>query len=108
MPTVNLTTATVSGDIKDTETFEFTISSAQGNNVTITVKDEVGSTDSWFTPNPATITQGDTSVTVTAAQITPLGQYVTYIVGGMNVSSAAHIVVGDSMPGLERRERKAS
>ena len=59
-------------------------------------------------PEPRHDNPGDTSVTVTAAQITPLGQYVTYIVGGMNVSSAAHIVVGDSMPGLERRERKAS
>jgi len=105
MATVNLTTATVSGDIKDPETFEFTISSAQGNDVTITRKDEVGATDSWFTPNPATITKGGTSVTVTAAQVTPTGEYVTYIVGGMNVNDAAHIVVGDSMPA---RERKAS
>jgi hypothetical protein len=105
MATVNLTTATVTGDIKVPDTFEFTISSAQGNDVTITGEDEERATDSWFTPNPAKITKGDTSVTVTAAQVTPTGEYVTYIVGGMNVNDAAHIVVGDSMPA---RERKAS
>jgi hypothetical protein len=107
MATVNLTTATVSGSIKDPEDFEFTISSAQGNDVTITGKDQVGATDSWFTPNPAKIVSGNTSVTVRAAQVTPIGQYVTYIVGGMNVSGAAHIVVGSEMPARER-ERKAS
>jgi hypothetical protein len=105
MATVNLTTATVTGGIEAGHTFEFTISSANANAVTITGKDEVGATDSWFTPNPATITAGNTSVTVTAQQATPIGQYVTYIVGGMLTSSAAHIVVGDSMPS---RERKAS
>jgi hypothetical protein len=108
MASVNLTTATVSGSIIEGESFEFTISSAQGIDVTITGKDQEGSTDSWFTTNPATITKGSTSVTVTAAQITPPGEYVTYLVAGMNVDDAAHIVVGDSMPARERHERKAS
>jgi hypothetical protein len=108
MATINLTTATVTGSIVDGEPFEFTISSAQGTNVTITGKDEVGSTDSWFTPNPATIVKNTTSVTVTAAQTTPIGEYVTYVVTGMNVNDAAHIVVGAQMPGGQRHERKAS
>ncbi len=107
MATVNLTTASVSGSIIDGESFEFTISSANPNDVTITGRNEVGAEDSWFTPSPATITRGNTSVTVTAAQITPTGQYVTYIVGGMLTSSAAHIVVDSTMPAREH-ERKAS
>lgn len=108
MATVYLDTGTSSGAFTSGHTFNFEISSPQALPVTITGRDEEGANDSWFTPNPATITAGNTTVTVTAQQVTPTGQYVTYLLGGRNASQAAHIVVGSSMPGLEHHERKAS
>jgi hypothetical protein len=98
MASVNLTTATVSGTITSGHTFEFTISSATTNDVTITGKNNLGGNSSWFSPNPATIPAGSTSVTVTAGSPTSGSNYDTYIVGGMLVSSEAHIQVGSAFP----------
>ena len=97
MGTINLTMGSSEGTFTVDESVTFTISSAQTINVTITGKDQQGSTDSWFTPNPATILAGKTSVSATAAQVTPIGEYVTYMVTGMNVPGAAHVHVGSSM-----------
>lgn len=98
MASVNLTTATVLGTITSGETFEFTISSAVTNNVTITGRNMQGGNLSWFTPNPATITTGQTSVSVTAGSPTSGTNYDTYIVGGMNVTSEAHVHVSSAFP----------
>ena len=98
MASVNLTTATVSGSITSGHTFEFTISSAAENDVTITGRNNLGSNFSWFSPDPATISTGQTSVTVTAGSPTTGTNYDTYVVGGMIVSGEAHIQVGSAFP----------
>jgi hypothetical protein len=98
MASVNLTTATVVGSITSGHNFEFTISSAAGNDVTITGKNDQGGDLSWYSPNPATITAGQTSVTVTAGSATTGLHYDTYVVGGINVSGEAHVTVGSAFP----------
>jgi hypothetical protein len=103
MATVYIDTATTSGSFIDGQNFDFQISSSQTGDVTITGRDQEGGNDSWFTPDPATIPGGSTSVTVKAQQITPIGEYVTYLVGNRNTNGNAHIVVGDSMQ--EQRKR---
>jgi hypothetical protein len=105
MATVYLDTGTASGTFTSGHGFNFEISASQTIDVTITGRDQEGSDDSWFTPNPATITAGNTTVTVTAQQITPTGQFFTYVVGGRNTSGNAHVVVGSSM---HAHEKKAS
>ncbi|MGB2604660.1 MAG: hypothetical protein WBC78_13765 [Candidatus Sulfotelmatobacter sp.] len=107
MGSVNVTAGTSSGSFTVDENFTFTISSAMTGDVKIYGRSAQGGSTAWFSPDPATITAGSTSVTVEAEQISPAGSYFTYIVQGMIVNSAAHVVVGDSMPARER-EKKAS
>ena len=106
MGSVNLTVGTSSGSFTVDENFTFTISSAMTGDVKIYGRNAQGGSTAWFSPDPATITAGSTSVTVDAEQISPAGSYFTYTVTGMNTTTNAHIVVGDSMPARER-ERKA-
>jgi hypothetical protein len=98
MASVNLTTVTVVGTITSGHPFEFTVSSAAENDVTITGRNDLGGNSSWFSPNPATILAGQTSVTVTAGSPTTGSNYDTYVVGGMVVSGEAHIQVGSAFP----------
>lgn len=107
MGSVNLTAGTASGTFTDGEAFTFTISSTLGNPVYVYGRNAQGGSTAWFSPDGAEIPTGSTSVSVEAVQISPAGSYFTYTVGGMNINSAAHIVVGDSMPAHEH-ERKAS
>jgi hypothetical protein len=107
MGSVNLTAGTASGTFTEGHDFTFTISSALTNNVYIYGRTAQGGSTAWFSPDPAEIPAGSTSVTVEAVQISPAGSYFTYIVTGMNLSAAAHIVVGDSMQAREN-EKKAS
>ena len=99
MGSVNLTEGTASGTFKDGENFDFKISSAVANDVTITGKDENGGSTAWFSsdPYPAKIPAGSTSVTVEAVMVSAPGTYFTYIVTGINVTEHAHIQVGSSM-----------
>jgi len=104
-PTINLNTGVVNGAILDGETFEFVLTSNAPNTITITGRNEQGAGTSWYSPNPATISTGSKSVTVTAAMISQPGTWFTYIVGGMNAYQNVHIVVGAAMP---TEEKKAS
>jgi hypothetical protein len=106
MGSVNLTAGTASGTFTEDQNFTFTISSAVADDVKIYGRNAQGGNSAWFSPDPATIPAGSTSVTVEAVEISPPGSYFTYAVTGINVTAAAHIVVGDSMPAREH-ERKA-
>jgi len=103
MGSVNVTAGTASGTFTDGVNFTFTISSALANPIYIYGRDAGGGSNAWFSPDGAEIPTGSTSVTVEAVETSPANSYFTYTVSGMNISSAAHIVVGDSMPAEERK-----
>jgi hypothetical protein len=92
--TVNLTTGKIIGSIKLDSPFEFTVTSPAPQNVQITGEDDDGSPLEWFSPDPATITKGTTSVTVTATEATS-GEdpFFTYGLTGMVGAQNVHIVV---------------
>ncbi len=92
--TVNLTTGKIIGSIRLNSPFEFILTSPAPQDIQITGEDDEGSPLEWFSTDPATITKGSTSVTVTAIEASsgedPFFTYgVTGIVGAENV----HIVV---------------
>ena len=103
MGSVNLTAGTSSGTFTDDQNFTFTISSAVTGDVKIYGKNAQGGDSSWFSPDPATIPAGSTSVTVEAVEISTAGSYWTYIVTGIDVTEHAHIQVGSSMPADARK-----
>jgi hypothetical protein len=98
-PQVDVSTGNVSlGDLEIDHNFEFTIPTAITKNVTITPENSSIKPYQWFTPNPATITAGSTSVTVEAVEASPAGGWLTYSVTGMNVQDTnPHIVVSDGI-----------
>lgn len=94
-PQVDVSTGKVSfGPLACNEPFEFTIPSAIGNNVTITAENSNIQPFQWFTPDPATITAGSTSVNVEATEPSPPGGWLTYSVQGMNVTTNnPHLII---------------
>lgn len=103
---INLNNGVASGEFKNGCPFVFTISDAVDNDVTITGLNDLNQSCEWFSPDPATIDQGSTSVTVTATLASSdEDPWYTYSVTGMAYTENVHIVVGDSM---DAREKKAS
>jgi len=90
--TVNLSTGTVIGTVKLNQTFEFILPSPATQAITITGYDQNGNTCAWFSPDPATISVGSTSVTVTA--VLDSDSWYTYKLSGMVGATNVHIHVG--------------
>ena len=105
MASINLTMGTAAGKFVKDEPFTFTISSATTNVVTITGRSDNSKDLEWFTsdPYPAEIPIGSTSVSATPTETITAPGYFTYLVSGINVNSEAHIQVGSSIPGLEKK-----
>lgn len=94
-PQVDVSTGRVSlGTLECNEPFQFTITSALTNDVTITAQNNNIQPFQWFTPDPATITAGSTSVNVEATEASPPGSWLTYSVRGMNVqTNNPHLII---------------
>jgi len=94
-PQVDVSTGKVSfGTLESGQPFEFKIPSALGNDVTITAENSNIQPYQWFTPDPATITKGSTSVNVEATQPSPTDGWLTYSVEGMNVQDTnPHLII---------------
>jgi len=94
-PQVDVSTGKVSfGTLESGEPFEFTITSAISNDVTLTALDSNLEPYEWFTSDPATITAGSTSVTVEATEPSPPGSWLTYSVKGINVTTTnPHLII---------------
>lgn len=100
LPQVDVSTGEVGfGTLAVNQPFEFTIPSAIGNNVTITAENSNIQPYQWFTPDPATIPAGSTSVNVEATELSPPAGWFTYSVGGMNVQQNNLHVIVDSGDG---------
>lgn len=97
LPQVDVSTGRVSfGPLEDGESFEFTIPTPSGNDITITAENSNIQPYGWFSPTPAKIPAGSTSVTVEATESSPVGGWVTYSVRGMNVTTNnPHIIIDD-------------
>jgi len=92
--TINLTTGKILGSIKLDSPFEFILGSAAAQNIEITGEDDDGNPYEWFSTDPATITKGSTSVTVTATAANSEEEpYFTYGLTGMVGAQNVHIVV---------------
>jgi hypothetical protein len=92
--TINLTTGAIIGSIRLDFPFEFIVDSPAPENVEITAEDDEGSPLEWFTPDPATIKKGTTSVTVTATEAcSEEDPFFTYQLAGMEGADNVHIVV---------------
>jgi len=102
MGSVNVSTGTASGTFKDSQSFAFTISSAATTEIKIYGRNALGSGEAWFSPDPAVIPIGSTSVEPQAVQESPIGSYFTYAVTGMNVAQTAHIQVASSLPAAKK------
>ncbi len=95
--TINLTTGSIIGSIKLNFPFEFVITSAAPNDIQITGSDNEGSPYQWFDGDPATISQGTTSVTVTATVATSAEEpYFTCGISGMAGAANVHVIVSSS------------
>jgi hypothetical protein len=95
--TINLTTGKILGSIKLDSPFEFILGSAATQNIEITGEDDDGNPYEWFSSDPATITKGSTSVTVTAtASSSEEEPYFTYGLTGMVGAENVHVVVSAS------------
>lgn len=92
--TVNLTTGAIIGSIRLNFPFEFIITTPAPENIEITAEDDEGSPLEWFSPDPATIKKGSTSVTVTATEAcSDEDPFFTYGLTGMVGADNVHIVV---------------
>jgi hypothetical protein len=110
-PYVNLLTGQQSAPISTVppnNTFNFQCIPAPTNQIKITGIDAGGNQTNWFSPNPAYLDAGSTDVLVTAQAGSPIDGWWSYGLEGMVQGAAPHIVVGSSVPGRERHERKAS
>lgn len=94
-PQVDVSTGKVSlGTLECNQPFQFTITSALTNDVTITAQNGGLQAYQWFTPDPATISAGTTSVNVEATEPSPPGGWMTYSVRGMNVTvNNPHLII---------------
>jgi hypothetical protein len=92
--TVNLTTGEIIGSIRLNSPFEFIVTKPAPQNVKVTGEDDEGSPLPWFSPDPATIPKGSTSVTVTATEAcSDEDPFFTYGLTGMVGADNVHIVV---------------
>jgi hypothetical protein len=92
--TVNLTTGKIIGSIKLDSSFEFIVTSPAPESVDVTGEDDEGSPLRWFSPDPASIPKGSTSVTVTATEAcSDEDPFFTYGLTGMLGAENVHIVV---------------
>jgi hypothetical protein len=94
-PQVDVSTGkVVLGTLEVNQPFEFTIPSAASTNITVTAQNSNVQPYQWFTPDPATITAGSTSVTVEATEASPPAGWLTYSVKGMNVTTNnPHLII---------------
>jgi hypothetical protein len=96
--TINLTNGQILGSIRLNYPFEFILGSAAPNDVEIIGENSQGSDYAWFSPDPATLTQGSTSVTVTATAATNAqNPWFTYRLSGMTGAQNVHVVVSATM-----------